>query len=75
MDFALSDEERAVRETARDFVRKEVVPLEADDRRTAPESVSRGGVSTRSIPGPGVPGRVVPAGFLARSVRTRRPRG
>ncbi len=30
MDFSLSDEERAVRDTARDFIRKEVMPLEAE---------------------------------------------
>ena len=30
MDFSLSDEERAVRDTARDFIRKEVMPLEPE---------------------------------------------
>ncbi|MDI1463819.1 acyl-CoA dehydrogenase family protein [Catellatospora sp. KI3] len=30
MDFSLSDEERAIRDTARAFIRKEVVPLEAE---------------------------------------------
>ena len=30
MDFALSDEERAIRDTARDFIRKEVMPLEQE---------------------------------------------
>ena len=30
MDFSLSDEERAVRDTARDFLRKEVMPLEPE---------------------------------------------
>ena len=30
MDFSLSDEERAVRDTARDFLRKEVMPMEAE---------------------------------------------
>lgn len=30
MDFSLSDEERAVRDTARDFLRKEVMPMESE---------------------------------------------
>jgi alkylation response protein AidB-like acyl-CoA dehydrogenase len=30
VDFSLSDEERAIRETARTFIRKEVMPLEDD---------------------------------------------
>ncbi len=30
MDFGLSDEERAIRDTARDFIAKEVVPLEQE---------------------------------------------
>ncbi|MFC7546828.1 acyl-CoA dehydrogenase family protein [Plantactinospora sp. GCM10030261] len=30
MDFALSDEERAIRDTARDFIRREVMPLEQE---------------------------------------------
>ncbi|MGI8589863.1 MAG: acyl-CoA dehydrogenase family protein [Nakamurella sp.] len=30
MDFSLSDEERAVRDTAREFIRKEVMPLEQE---------------------------------------------
>jgi acyl-CoA dehydrogenase len=30
MDFSLSDEQRAVRDTARDFLRKEVMPLEPE---------------------------------------------
>jgi alkylation response protein AidB-like acyl-CoA dehydrogenase len=30
MDFSLSDEERAVRDTARDFLRKEVMPMEPE---------------------------------------------
>ncbi|MEV4631541.1 acyl-CoA dehydrogenase family protein [Micromonospora sp. NPDC049523] len=30
MDFSLSDEERAIRDTARDFITREVVPLEAE---------------------------------------------
>ncbi len=30
MDFSLSDEERAIRDTARDFIRKEVMPLEPE---------------------------------------------
>ena len=30
MDFALSDEEKAIRETARTFIRKEVMPLEQE---------------------------------------------
>lgn len=30
MDFSLSDEELAIRDTARDFIRKEVMPLEAE---------------------------------------------
>ncbi|MDM4719275.1 acyl-CoA dehydrogenase family protein [Micromonospora sp. WMMA1363] len=30
MDFALSDEQRAVRDTARDFIRREVMPLEQE---------------------------------------------
>ena len=28
MDFSLSDEEKAIRETVRTFIRKEVMPLE-----------------------------------------------
>ncbi len=28
MDFSLSDEEKAIRDTARTFIRKEVMPLE-----------------------------------------------
>nr|WP_245712599.1 acyl-CoA dehydrogenase family protein [Micromonospora nigra] len=30
MDFALSDEERAIRDTARDFITREVMPLEQE---------------------------------------------
>ena len=30
MDFSISDEERAIRDTARDFIRREVMPLEAE---------------------------------------------
>ena len=30
MDFSLSDEERAIRDTARDFITKEVMPLEQE---------------------------------------------
>ncbi len=30
MDFSLNDEERAIRDTAREFIAKEVMPLEAD---------------------------------------------
>ena len=30
MDFSLSDEERSIRDTARDFIRKEVMPLEPE---------------------------------------------
>ncbi|HEX7744330.1 MAG TPA: acyl-CoA dehydrogenase family protein [Micromonosporaceae bacterium] len=30
MDFALTDEERAIRDTARDFIRREVMPLEQE---------------------------------------------
>jgi len=30
MDFAISEEERAIRDTARAFIRKEVMPLEAE---------------------------------------------
>ena len=30
MDFSLSDEERAVRDTARDFLRREVMPMESE---------------------------------------------
>ncbi len=30
MDFALSDEQRAIRDTARDFIRREVMPLEQE---------------------------------------------
>lgn len=30
MDFGLSDEERAIRDTARDFITREVMPLEQE---------------------------------------------
>ena len=30
MDFGLSDEERAIRDTVRDFMAKELMPLEAE---------------------------------------------
>ena len=30
MDFALSDEQRAIRDTARDFIAREVMPLEQE---------------------------------------------
>jgi acyl-CoA dehydrogenase len=33
MDFALSDEERAIRDTVRSFVRKELLPLEPEALR------------------------------------------
>lgn len=33
MDFSLSDEERAIRDTARQFITREVVPLEPEALR------------------------------------------
>ncbi len=47
MDFSLSDEEKAIRDTVRDFVRREVMPLEAEVLRR--ERAHQPGVSLDEV--------------------------